>query len=547
MHGYLVQQGDDAISAGNYEKAIKVLDKAVAIYKIKNDMKGEGIALMMLAPLHMRNAEKAIPLFERALSIFRALGDREKEALILSNFSGIYDEKGEDERAISLNQKALLIAREIKDKKLLALVLNNLSNSYLKIKKYNETIKLALELLPMYREIQDDYRVVRTLLRLSESYTGISEYEKSIICLKDVIAVHNKNKNVDNEVKTYIKIGKIYRRLLNIDSTLIYYNKGLEIAKKNNSKTEPLVLYEIGISFLGIDNTERASEYFEKVTRHPTSEESLQSFALSENKEIHIRSLGLLGYIYAELGSYEKALIYLEKSTTLVSLTGITDENFYKILPMRLSNYTALSEVLTRLNRFDDSIKTIKRELAWAQASKHSYYEANLLHTLGNLFYFKRNFKDSRNVYLDSLKISQKNGFLDLESAALSGLGLVSESDGKLEEAIRFYKHSMSIDEKIKNYRGLALNLNNLGNTLIQKGEMSKAEKYLQKSVDISRTLLENLSDTQRVLRCDTCEQSKPFQLLQMAQVYQGKFEIGLQTSEEGRSRAFHKVLINNF
>lgn len=48
----LLQQGNDAIAAGDYEKAVKVLDKAIAIYKIKNDMKGEGIALMMLAPLY---------------------------------------------------------------------------------------------------------------------------------------------------------------------------------------------------------------------------------------------------------------------------------------------------------------------------------------------------------------------------------------------------------------------------------------------------------------------------------------------------------------
>ena len=542
----LVQQGDDAILVGDYEKAIKVLDKAVAIYKVKNDIKGEGIALMMLAPLHMRNVEKAVPIFERALSIFKALGDREKEAFLLSNFSGIYNSKGEHEKSISLNQKALLIAREIKDKKLLVLVLNNLSNSYFKVKRYNETIKLALEMLPIYTEIQDDYRVIRTLLRLSESYSGISEYNESIVHLKSVISINNKNKDTDNEVRTYVKIGKIYQKLSNIDSVLTYYNKGLEIARKNNSKTEPVVLYEIGLAFFRIKNNKRAAEYFEKVIQHLASIESSESFSLSENKEAYIEALGMLGSMYAELGAYEKALPYLEKSTKLVSLTGIDDENFHKIFSMRLSNYTNLSEVLTRLNRFDDSIKTIKRELFTAKIYKSSYYEASLLLKLGNLFYFKKDFKNSRNEYLESLKLSQQNKFLNLESAALSGLGLVSASEGKLEKSVDFFKRSISINEKVKDYSGLGLNLNNLGRALIQQGKLSEAEIYLQKSVDISRSLLDNLSDTQRVLRCDTCEQSTPFQLLQVAQVYQSKFELGLQTSEEGRSRAFHKILIDN-
>jgi CHAT domain-containing protein/TPR repeat protein len=542
----LLQQGNDAIAVGDYEKAVKFLEKAISLYKATNDLKGEGIALYLLAPLYIRNSEKAIPLFERALFIFQTLGDREKEVLVLSNFSAVYDEKDDDKKSIILNEKALPIARKINDKKLLVLVLNNLSNSYFKVKRYNETIKLALEMLPIYREIQDDYRVIRTLLRLSESYSAISEYNESIVHLKGVISINNKNKDTDNEVRTYVKIGKIYQKLSNIDSVLTYYNKGLEIARKNNSKTEPVVLYEIGLAFFRIKNNERAAEYFEKVIQHRASIESSASFSLSENKEAYIEALGMLGSMYAELGAYEKALPYLEKSTKLVSLTGIDDENFHKIFPMRLSNYIDLSEVLTRLNRFDDSIKTIKQELFTVKIYKSSYYEASLLLKLGNLFYFKKDFKNSRNEYLESLKLSQQNKFLNLESAALSGLGLVSASEGKLEKSVDFFKRSISIDEKVKNYSGLGLNLNNLGDALIQQGKLSEAEIYLQKSVDIFRSLLDNLSDTQRVLRCDTCEQSKPFQQLQIAQVYQGKFEMGLQTSEEGRARAFHKILIDN-
>jgi len=541
----LFEKGNQALEQGKYEQAIQLWEKALPLYRTVHDLDGEARVLLSLGTMYSSEPEKALGFFEKALSIFRSLHDRKLEALTLANLSSVYATQSQYDKAIQVAQQALLIARETGYKFVEKNALNNLSNSYFKSRQFKKAIELDLELLPMYYQAKDNYRVVRTLKRLSDSYYTTLEYEKAVLYSQKLIGVYRLDKDIENEVESLVRIGNIYREKLNLNQAILYYKKGLEVARKNQSIAEINALFELGNTALEINNYEQAVKYFEQVISYPKASSIVENFedlSLSKPKESYIGSLAQLGSIYVRLGNYSKSLVYLEEASKLISTrTAVSDETFFTYSNLRLAIYQNLSIALSSVGKFDESIKTLEREIVVAQAFKDKRSEAYLLHTLGNAYYYKGKMLDARNKYLESLEMSKKYGLSGTQAAALSGLGNVSNS---LDEAISFYQQSLMIHEENKDYADTVLLFNNLGNSFLKKGDFSQAEKYLRKAVDISKSLLEKLSDSQRISFCDVCEQSKQFLLLQLAQVAQNKFEAALQTSEIGRARAFHKAFI---
>ena len=542
----LFEQGGQAFEQGKYDQARQSWEKALLLYRAMHDLKGEGNVLLNMGAIYRSEPEKSLPLFEKALSIFRTLRDRNLEALTLANLSDVYQTQARYDRAIEVAQQALSISREVNDKYVETNALNNLSSAYFESKQFNKTIESCLELLSMYREAKDNYRIIRTLKRLSDSYFAISEYEKSISYTRETIDIYRLDNDITSEVNALVKIGNIYRKASNLDQAVFHYKKGLEIARRNQSTAETNALFELGQTALRTDDYEQAVKYFEQVINHPSASTALEEFSLSDYRQYYIGSLAHLGDIYLKLGNYSKSLTYLEEASKLISATPVSDETFFTYFNLRLGIYSDLSSTLNRLGQFDKAIETTEREISVARVLKSRSSEAVLVGNLGNTYYLQGKSSDARKQYLESLKISQEYGFSAIKCLALSGLGNISSLEGKVEESIDFYKQSIVIAEKNGDYSGVGLLLNNLGDSFLSKGDFPKAEEYFQKSIEISKPLLERLSDSQRISLCDVCEQSKPFSLLQIAQVAQNKFEAALQTSEKGRARAFHKAFTSS-
>jgi len=69
----------------------------------------------------------------------------------------------------------------------------------------------------------------------------------------------------------------------------------------------------------------------------------------------------------------------------------------------------------------------------------------------------------------------------------------VSQDWGKPEKALEYYEESLKIDEELKDKRGKATDLNNIGSVYKQWGKPEKALEYYEESLAI----FEELGDVQ--------------------------------------------------
>jgi tetratricopeptide (TPR) repeat protein/serine phosphatase RsbU (regulator of sigma subunit) len=117
---------------------------------------------------------------------------------------------------------------------------------------------------------------------------------------------------------------------------------------------------------------------------------------------------------------------------------------------------------------------------------------AYLYHEIGNVYLQEKQQADSAIIYFrKALEISSKTKATRAEAQTYELLGKSYEALGKREEAIKNYDLAQQNFQKIKDTKGVAINLNNIGVMYDYLGQFDKALEYLFKSA----TLKENIGN----------------------------------------------------
>ena len=85
-------------------------------------------------------------------------------------------------------------------------------------------------------------------------------------------------------------------------------------------------------------------------------------------------------------------------------------------------------------------------------------------------------------LYLESLAISRKIGYLKGIERAVHNLGLLFSKRGATDSAIEFYKQSIDYAKKTNNIRGVATSCISLAGLLSREGKFDEAEKFYNMS-----------------------------------------------------------------
>ena len=122
------------------EKALEVLQPALAIWQELKDKKNEGETLDNIGGVYFwqDKYDKALEILQQALAIRREVGD-------IKDFN----------KAIALSQQALTIARQIQAPKLEAEALENLSDAYNKQGNQQKALEYANQVLEIAKRKED--------------------------------------------------------------------------------------------------------------------------------------------------------------------------------------------------------------------------------------------------------------------------------------------------------------------------------------------------------------------------------------------------------
>lgn len=164
--------------------------------------------------------------------------------------------------------------------------------------------------------------------------------------------------------------------------------------------------------------------------------------------EEHLRSLGLLTDIYAELGEAEQVMSYIKRAKDQVSRLKLAFQ----------SNPT----------------RDLKQAVAFGQAA------------LGMLYNRINKHEQAAYQLLNALRLYRENESLHMVGHTLNQLGETVRLRGSVERAVSLYREALQISRVIGDvYAGMTYRTN-LGVTLVELGEYKSAHKELSRAVRLA-------------------------------------------------------------
>jgi len=272
-----------------------------------------------------------------------------------------------------------------------------------------------------------------------------------------------------------------------LDSIPLYV-KAAELARRaNKPEDEAFSLIKLGDLYWNIGKLEDSIEAYEKAAT--IAKKQFLSKELNYcRKAINIHNLYLEADNFLSLRKYQVSLELIEKA---FQLSREVDNFGFEIKCLRLK-----SLIHWETNQLQEFFILNSQALERARKIKNREDEAKSLNNIG-LFYWKTDhYAEALKIYEKALEIAISIENTKNESECLNNLSLVYSDLGDLDRSLEYLNKTLYIDHQLKDEKGIAIDLLNIGETFRRKGLLSEkkddfisALKYFNSSLEISKKI----------------------------------------------------------
>lgn len=169
--------------SGDFDKAVHVLERGLAISREIGDHERAGMALVDLghALRDMGKTEEVIPNFSKALSLFQELGDTRGMLYSYYQLATTYMQRRDLTKARSFWEHGLELARKINDKSFIAWGLEGLADTALLESQAGEAKMLHIQSLKSKLEVMDKPGIPYSFEGLAQAAALKGEYEHAAV------------------------------------------------------------------------------------------------------------------------------------------------------------------------------------------------------------------------------------------------------------------------------------------------------------------------------------------------------------------------------
>jgi tetratricopeptide (TPR) repeat protein len=187
----LAIEGEMLANAGEYERAVFVLDHAKQVTSEAGDREGVYEAIRQLA--YVWSEQGKIPEAERAyreaLEVARQMGDRIAEGITLNDYGQILSKP---EAALAMFEDGLAIAREQEDDRLITALLLNVANKQDALGKIEEAIAAYREVIERAKAQQDDENLAIAQMNMGDSLVKLHRAREAEPLVEEALASFQK-------------------------------------------------------------------------------------------------------------------------------------------------------------------------------------------------------------------------------------------------------------------------------------------------------------------------------------------------------------------
>ena len=258
------------------------------------------------------------------------------------------------------------------------------------------------------------------------------------------------------------------------EQAIIYGNKALQLIKKNpkfsNMRAETL-------NYLGVVNRNKgdygnAMEYYFEALKDAEENNNNIQIAYSNNN---------LGGIFTLKGDYIDAIDYLKKAFHFFSA-----ENNLKGMGYACVN---IGNLYRHTNEIEEGINYFDKAIVYKQEVNDTIGVAITMNLKAIALYDSEHFKEAHELYIELQNLYVNNKDEKGLSVIKNYLGLIETSNGNYHKAIKYFKESIEICEKIYNNQGIALAKINSSIPYCLSKQKTKAFNILDEGFAIAREI----------------------------------------------------------
>ncbi len=412
-----VELGNVYSEQGNYEKAKKLFDRSIAIYKKNFHEKhlefAQALGCLGCFYSDQGSYEKAKQQFEESLDVYKknSYENHPYYARTLGWLGNVYREQGNYKKAKELFEKNLIIYKKNSygNHPWFAQALGRLGSIYREQCNYEKAKQLLEESLVIYKKnaYESNPWFAQALAWLGSVYRDLGNYEKGKELLEESLAIYKKNSHENQPwfAWTLVWLGNLYKEQGNYEKAKQLLEESLIIYKKNSYENHPWfarALAGLGSVYREEGNHENAKQFFEKslVVYRKNSYENHPWFA---------RTLEHLGNIYREQGNYEKAKQCLEESLVNYKKNHFENHPWFALVLARLGS------VYKDLNNYEKAKELLELSFQTYEKiyGKDHIDVAPVIMNLGQVCMLKNDVKTAEGLINKALKIFQTKKYVE--------------------------------------------------------------------------------------------------------------------------------------
>jgi tetratricopeptide (TPR) repeat protein len=191
--------------------------------------------------------------------------------------------------------------------------------------------------------------------------------------------------------------------------------------------------------------------------------------------------LNRLGFLYASIGKYDKALDCYQQNLAIQQEIG------YKHGEGATLNY--LSEIAYAKGDDDSALRYLENSLKICQDSDNKQGEGVTLTNLSQIYNAKGDYENALRYSEQSLKIQQTIGDKQGEGVTLNNLSQIYRTRGDVDNALRYLEQALKIQQEIGDKSSESATLFNIGRIYNQNGDRHQAQLTWLKAYRIAKQI----------------------------------------------------------
>jgi tetratricopeptide (TPR) repeat protein len=326
---------------------------------------------------------------------------------------------------------------------------------------------------------------IADLYTQSKALLDQDNYSQSIETFKKAIALAEATGSPDHSLKCIRQMSRAYWYLTDYPEFQRLNETALGIARAiRNKKDEGICLNNIGAYHLKIADYSKALAYFDQ---------ALSIARAVKNPQSENESLNNMGIAYQEIGDYDRALATLNAALLLDQQAFGRDYTAIDLNNIGIV-YRKKGLLSGSAEDFRKALEYFRKALDLIDVERAKKTAVNILNDIGTVHSDQENYAEALKYFERALRLAESASDKEGISLTANNLGIVHYNLGDYDKAAEYSRRAIDIAVKLQTGHVLWEALLELANSAAKQGRLDEALSYYKDSISVIESARSSLA-----------------------------------------------------